>query len=94
MGRLVILLSFFLFGITACAKSEKVTLADGSTGYHIKCNADEMNYCLKKAGEVCSQGYKTIGSSTDDDKTLMYNALLGGYQTIDTSSAQMVIKCK
>ena len=80
--------------LIGCATSNEITLPDGGQGYSIECPTGvSRTACLQKLSDTCPNGYDLFNATQDSHQGLIYNPYIGGYQTINNSSMNMVVKC-
>ncbi len=72
-------------------KANKIYDAEGNEGWYIEC-PKSMSMCLDRAKQVCPTGFVPVTtSSTAADKNLLFNPVLGGYQTLSTGGSHSII---
>jgi hypothetical protein len=87
--------------LTGCVSATSMVMANGDYGYDISCGGliHGMADCLKKAGEVCPDGYQMLGSNEAAIPYTMtnpyYNPVAGGVQQVNGTKIErdLLIQC-
>jgi hypothetical protein len=99
----------YLVSIAACASSpsqagwtmttnaQQIPLGNGMNAWEISCDgmAHSVGTCLKRAGEVCPEGFDFLNSSEGTaGGVIVPNTAIGGASVVPVVKRSIIVACK